>query len=392
MRTVAWLFAMPLLAVSAPQPPPQLSTRLHTILQQYVRDRGTKENITAASLSVSLKQGDPPILVAAGTMGHANSRRITQSTLFQIGSNTKAFTSALILQLESEGRLSISDRVGKWLPQYPAWKNVTIHQLLDMTSGITTYDNTPAFQRDYSANPKRNFSRRELIAYAYPKTGKATFHKGWYYSNTGYILAEMIAEKAAHKPYPELLQTRLFQPAGLKNAYYDAHMLPTLLHARLLSGYFASNDPDNAGLSKLYGTDVRDYSLSWAQGAGGIVATPADVSQWARALYTGDVLPAKQRAEMMTLVSNKTGRPIPGVSAEDPMGFGLGIAEIYDPALGKFWFYQGETLGYRVLHVWFPGNDVVLTVGVNSQPNEKENHLQAFVKSIVAALRNARVF
>jgi len=77
MRTLALFFAFALLAVSAPNPSQTLSGRLRTVLQQYLRDRGATEDITAASLSVSLKPGDSSILVSAGSMGHGNPKTVS---------------------------------------------------------------------------------------------------------------------------------------------------------------------------------------------------------------------------------------------------------------------------------------------------------------------------
>lgn len=370
-----------LLAVTTPPAPPdtaKMQSTLRGILQTYLNERGRIEHITAASVAVNMGTNAPILTAAAGA---------TPASLFQIGSNTKSFTATLALQLEAEGKLNINEPIGRWLPQYPAWKNLTLHRLLDMTGGLVTYDNTPKFQRTYAALPYHFYAPSELVGFVYPRRGTPQVLQGWNYSNTGYILTQMVLERVSGKPYGELLRTRIFKPLGLQDTYYDPHGLPLPERNRLVDGYFYSNDPDNAGLKPLYNTNVKPYSLSWTQAAGGIVSTPSDVTRWARALYAGTLLPAKQHAEMQQLVSMKTGRRIAQTTPGDPRGFGLGVGEALMPTIGRVWFYEGETLGYRVIQVQLPKSRAILSIALNSQPNAKDDKIGELVTRIVAALK-----
>jgi D-alanyl-D-alanine carboxypeptidase len=108
----------------------------------------------------------------------------------------------MLLQLEAEHKLSIHDTVGKWLPRYRAWHHVTIKQLLNMTSGIPDYEHVPFF-RAYAADPRTEFSSRRLVSYA--MHGTPPTHR-WSYSNTNYILAGMILQKATHDTYADQLR------------------------------------------------------------------------------------------------------------------------------------------------------------------------------------------
>jgi D-alanyl-D-alanine carboxypeptidase len=361
-------------------------------LQHYLADRRTIEHISALSLSVALPNQPANINLTAGTAQFDGGAPVTPDSLYQIGSNTKAFTAVTILQLEAEGKLNIRQTVGDWLPQYPAWKDVTIERLLNMTSGIPTYDNVQAMQAAYAAKPMRNWSPADLIAYVYPGGKDAPPPTtGWSYSNTNYLLAELIIEKATGSSYAAELKRRFFDNPKLRlnDSYYAPHLYPPAVTKRMVSGYFASNDPDNAGLSPLYGKDMRDLSASWAQSAGGIVSMPEDVTRWSRALYEGELLQPRQREELMTTVSQKTGNPITEVTADDPHGFGLGVVHAFLPTMGKFWFYEGETLGYRMAYAWFPESDVVLAVGINSQPNQKEDQIGKLMEATYGSLHKA---
>ena len=351
-------------------PQTSLTDALAQDLNGYVASRGAAEHISAVSLSFSPHGQPSTIDVAAGTTTFGGSTPVTPANLFQIGSNTKAFTAVILLQLEAENKLNINQTVGFWLPQYPSWKDVTIKQLLSMTGGIATYDNSPAFERDYSSAPSAFYSAPQLIAYVSQST---PLQPGWVYSNTGYELAQLIIEKATGNPYATEVQNRLIGPLGLHSTYYDAHIYPASVQGQMVSGYFDNSGPGNEGLAPLLGRDQKPLSISWAQAAGGIVSSPADMTRWVRALYQGSVLAAPQRSELESLVSQATGAPIAQVSASEPRGFGLGVAQIFRPEVGgTVWFYEGETLGYRVLHVYFPVQDAVLVIGLNSQPTDDQ--------------------
>jgi D-alanyl-D-alanine carboxypeptidase len=194
------------------------------------------------------------------------------------------------------------------------------------------------------------------------------------YSNTNYLLAELIIERTSGHSYASELERRFFpSEIGLNDTYYSGTQYPRDVLDRTVSGYFFSRAGDKVGLATMFGRDVRDDSVSWMQAAGSIVSTPEDLTRWARALYTGPMLAPKQRAELFSLVSWKTGKPIAKTSPSDPSGFGLGVVQITTPEVGTVWWYQGETLGYRVFHVYFPRQDAVIAFGLNSSPDSNEN-------------------
>jgi D-alanyl-D-alanine carboxypeptidase len=122
--------------------------------------------ISAVALRVTFRGSEPGINVAVGMTRYGGRVAVSSSALWQIGSNTKAFASVMLLQLEAEGKLSISDPLGKWLPRYRAWRSITIKRLLDMTSRIPDYTDQPAFLRAQAAAPARHFSAARLVCRA----------------------------------------------------------------------------------------------------------------------------------------------------------------------------------------------------------------------------------
>ena len=392
-RSTAAVVALIALGMSAPAAAPSsdaaLTLSLQKALDTYVATRAEPEHISAASLSISLKGAEKNIDLAAGTAKYWNAgAQVTPADLFQIGSITKSFTSVAILHLATAAKLTIKDNLGKWLPQYPAWKDVTIYQLLDMTSPIPGYDNQASIAKIMGDDPKYRFTPEELVTSVYPHNGKPDPVSGWTYSNTNYTLAHMIIEKAGGKPYADVLRA-LFDQVGLKNTYYEQNLYPASITDRMVSGYFFNHDPADEPLAPLLGRDVKNDSVSWMQGAGGIVSSMQEVSHWARALYEGPLLADEQRSELMTVVSDKTGEPIDGPSKDHPSAFGLGVGAGFRTALGAYWYYQGMTLGYRVLYGYFPKNGAVIVLGLNSQPDDKQNHNGALLEEIYGLLHQA---
>ena len=353
------------------------------VVDSYLAERKGPEHITGVAAYISLGDPGPDIEIFAGETSEKDGVPVSGDTLFEIGSNTKGFTGALILALEAEGKLDIDQTVGDWLPQYPAWKDVTIKRLLNMTSGLPTYSESIPLSRLWVEEPNRHYTPEELISFAYPsETVKLPPNSGYFYSNTNYILAGMIAEKAGGKPLKELLEEKLFAPAKLRETYYEPVAYPPQILARMASGYF--NNPDcglyepgckEATLAPLIGRDMREADLSWAGAAGAIVSTPRDLARWIRAVFSGKILPPEQLKQYLSLVSTKTGKPLAKVTEDDPRGFGLGLVRVLKPEVGALWFYEGETLGYRTAFLFSPEDDVLVAAATNSQPSGEEDKL-----------------
>ena len=297
------------------------------------RERRSKRSPASPLTSASALTG-PAIEAFAGKVGRdPDSGPVDQDTLYQMGSTSKSFTVAVILQLEAAGKLSIDDTLGKWLPEYPAWKDVTIRRLLNMTSDIPNYSETEWMSKAWEKEPMRALTLKELADAAYPSaTNQLPVSKGYHYSNTNYVLAGMIAEKASGKSFRDLVHELVIEPQGLTSTFYEASTYPEPVIKRLSHGYFeneacAEYQPKckESWNAPIIGRDMRNLSVSWMQSAGGGVSNARDVDRWMRAVFGGKVVPAKQQKEWTEVVSMKTGEPIAAVSADDPGGFALGI-------------------------------------------------------------------
>ncbi len=106
-----------------------------------------------------------------------------------------------------------------------------------------------------------------------------------------------------------------------------------------------------------------------------------------RALLQPDLLTDAARAELISVVSMKTGDAIGSTSADDPHGFGLGVSGFTAPTLGDGWSYEGGTMGYRAVYVFVPADDIVAAVALNSQPNAADEQIGKLVAAVFEAAR-----
>ncbi|HZZ62838.1 MAG TPA: serine hydrolase domain-containing protein [Roseiarcus sp.] len=385
-----------LLAAPAARAEARQAEQIQAALDTWVAERAPVEKISGIAAYVSFGDPGPAIEAFAGKTGReAQDPPVGRGTLFQMGSTSKSFCAAVILKLDAAGKLSLDDPLGKWLPQYPAWKDVSIRRLLNMTSGIPNYSETETISRAWVNEPTRDLTAEELIKAAYPGGANALpTSAGYHYSNTNYILAGMIAEKATGRSYRDLVHEMVIDAIGLTSTFYENGTYPAAVTNRLAHGYFdnpacadyQSNCKESWNLPMI-GRDVRGMSTSWAQAAGGAIANARDVDRWMRAVFEGRVVPPRQQAEWMSLVSTKTGKPIADVSADDPRGFSLGLSKGMLGPFGAQWFYGGTTLGYRTLYVWFEKENLMITVQTNSQPADDANKLSDAVAAIYAIVR-----
>jgi CubicO group peptidase (beta-lactamase class C family) len=210
---------------------------------------------------------------------------IETDTRFRLGSITKQFTSMLVLQLVQEGKIKLEGKLTDYLPDYrkDTGDRITIHQLLNHTSGIPSYTGLPNFLQDVSRNP---YSVSDFVKkYA---SGDLEFDPGtkWNYNNSGYFLLGAIVERVTGKPYEQVLKERILDPVGMKNTGYDHY--DTIL-AKRASGY--EKRPGG-----FINAPYLDMSLPYA--AGSLYSTVEDLYLWDQALYTEKLL-SPQLKEVM---------------------------------------------------------------------------------------------
>ena len=217
----------------------------------------------------------------------------TPQTKFLIGSITKQFTAAAILQLQEQGKLSVNDPITKHLPSYPAdpGDRITIHQLLTHTSGIPSYTD----DAELMARRTVEMPVADLVTTFQDRPLEFTPGTEWRYSNSGYVLLGLIVEAASGQSYEQYLQDHFFTPLGLTGTGYT-HNEPILpLRA---SGY-ALKDGSLV--------NAAHVAMSLPFSAGAIYATVGDLAAWDRALHGDKVLSAASQQQMFTPVQQNYG-------------------------------------------------------------------------------------
>ncbi len=349
-----------------------------TLTDHYTQYKG-REYFSGATLSVYIPN-QPIKNFYIGKLGHhLSNSKVNADTLFQIGSITKSFTAVVLLQLEKDGKLNLSNTMDSYLPQYKKWANISLDQLLNMTSGLPNYSDAPLWNTDQYDDPDHAWTNEELIKYVYPQNQFIPPLKSkYFYTNTGYLLADLIVEKTSNGKFADILIEKAIKPANLTNTFYPVPAFDRSLTSRLAHGY-SYNQYENP---ESLGEEVTN-NLSWASAAGGLISTSEDIVKWVKAIFIDNtLLDTNQKQKLTQLVSMKTGKPIQNTTASDAGGFGLGLAQKYEKSLGNYWFYEGETLGFRAIYIYFPCNNVIISAVFNSATNSENDHSKNLVKKV----------
>jgi CubicO group peptidase (beta-lactamase class C family) len=243
---------------------------------------------------IVVKDGKTVFRKAYGMADVARHVALTPETTMRLGSVTKQFTSTAILMLADEGKLSVSDDITTYLPDFPTHgKKITIEHLLTHTSGVANYTSKP----DFVTNNAKDVTLRELIDSF--KNDPFDFEPGsaYRYSNSGYILLGAIIEKVSGVPYPKFVEQKIFVPLGMNNTAYEGNERTPNPHA---VGY----DPAKDGF-----VPAPPISMTQPYAAGALVSTVDDLARWDAAVSSGRLLKAASWQRAFTEFRPASGKP-----------------------------------------------------------------------------------
>ncbi|MFE5738691.1 serine hydrolase domain-containing protein [Streptomyces celluloflavus] len=295
------------------------------------------------------------------------------------GSNTKAFTATVVLQLVGEGKVRLDAPIETYLPDLVRGegidgRKITVRQLLQHTSGLPEYTNFLGEEAILGKGRHTYHQPRELLDIALAH--KADFPPGtsWSYSNTNYVLAGLLIEKVTHRPVAEQITRRVIDRIGLRHTYFPGVGDEGIrgAHPR---GYFAAKP--GAPLE-----DITELDPSWTWSAGQLISTPGDLNRFFSALIGGELLRPAELAQMRTTVK------VPEeFDAGSGIRFGLGLTSTPLSCGGLMWGHRGDTPGYHTrTGVTEDGRAVTTAVTASPAPTPKGlNHADALLGATLCA-------
>lgn len=284
---------------STSAPPSQQTTGLGSLIDPLASSAMKQQGIPGMTVALA-KNGTMLYAQAYGDSNIATQSAAQTSTIFEIGSITKQFTSSLIMKLQEQGELHVDDSIQAYLPEYNFPSAITLRMLLNHTSGLANYT---TFSQ-YPGWAKNGVSEQTILSAVSQTPLLFPPGKQWYYSNSNYFALGAIIEKLTGQSYAANLQQYIFQPLGLTSTYFS---LPP--QAQSAIGYTLNGTSVIPAL-------VCDRSTAFAAGA--LSSNVSDLVAWDNALISGKVVSPASFTAMTTPVSSS----IPGGGS---YGFGLAL-------------------------------------------------------------------
>lgn len=333
----------------------RLAARVDSLVAEYQRET------MAPGVSVAVIRAGRDTLVYKG-YGLANVEHAvpaTAQTVYRIGSISKQFTAALVMQLAEQNRLSLDDSIHRYVVGLPeAWLGVRVRHLLNHTGGI------PAFERRWHVDGLKEEALTPDSVVRLVDDEPLDFAPGtdWKYSNIGYTLLGLAIERVTGERYAEALESRILRPMGLTETRY-CHLAPIIRHRA--SGY---QQRDTGVVNADYTSMTAPYA------AGSLCSTVGDLAAWNRALAGGRVVSADSWRRMTAPDS---------AARSNRYGYGVWVTEVEGRRAIR---HNGGIQGFRADNAYLPDDSLSVTVLTNLAGPGPE----ALVADIVrAALENA---
>jgi CubicO group peptidase (beta-lactamase class C family) len=346
--------------LQAQQPTPQGKSRSDPNNVRRTIDSLAKAFIAsreAPGVSIVVVRGrDSLISQGYGLVDLENSVSATPHSVYRIGSITKQYTSAAVMQQVEAGKIRLDDSIGTYLPSLPArWRPATVRQLLNHTSGIPSYTDIGPRWLKRIGEP---MSPDSLVAFTANDSLNFAPGTGWRYDNTGYVVLGMLVEKVTGKSYAQYLNERFFGPLGLKETMYCSNA-PIIPHRA--QGY----GKDSSGWRNAAFIDMtQPFS------AGALCSSALDLARWNQALGSGRVVSAASY-QLMTTPS--------GTATPRHYGFGL----VSDTLAGHRIIQHGGGIpGFSTANAWFPDDSLSVTVLPNGEGARPDRLLSNIARAV----------
>ncbi|MFJ6479444.1 MULTISPECIES: serine hydrolase domain-containing protein [unclassified Streptomyces] len=328
------------------------------------------ENVHRAGmpgLFAEVRDGDQVWRGAAGVADVTTGRPVTIDMRHRVGSITKTFTAAAVLQQVENGRIGLDAPVDRYLPGLiPGERGaaITVRMLINHTSGLAEYlpyaypslkalpnlaDTGPQSLDDHRLT---RFDPIELIEMGVtaPAVGTPGGTPGLY-SNTNYLLLAQLLEQVTGTTAEQYITRNVIERAGLRDTELPTGPYVDGPHSQLYEAWFGMIDPPR---------DYSVYDMSWVIPAGSLISTVADLNRFYGMLLAGEIVSPSSLAEMQ--------RTVPVVSQEGrTIAYGLGLHPMEGPGQGAFWGHGGTVWGGGTLAMTRADGRRQMAVAVNMQ-------------------------
>jgi len=344
------LLAFVATSAAAQQLPPAQVAAIDQLVAKTLAETG----VPSAEIAV-VRNGK---LVLNKAYGKANEGLPANPTLpYQIASNSKQFTAMALMLLEDEGKLKLDDHVSRYISGISGGDRITLRQLLSHTSGLQDF-----WPQDYSFEDMESATTPQHIVDKWAKK-PLDFEPGtrWQYSNTGYVVAGMIAEKVSGQSLLTYLRRKIFDPLGMKSVLdQDDTNTPA----------FPAGYKRNAlGPVRV----ARQPGRGWLYAAGELSMNAADLAKWDIARMNRALIPASDWIEQEKAVIRADGRT---------NGYGLGVFNVYGRERHII-NHGGEAVGFLTQNTIYPDTRDAIIVFTNADFSGATGTLTQGIEKIV---------
>lgn len=308
------------------------------------------------------KKGEVLLEKGYGTANLELNVPMKSEMVFRIGSITKQFTAIAILQLVDKGQIALTDSIQKFVKEFHfKGKTITIENLLTHTSGIKAYEEIDvkipnAMRIEFS--PKTVIDSLDKTPLEFEPNTK------YKYCNSNYFLLGYIIEQVSGKSYPQYLKENILDPAGLNSTFYENTAEIKLNRA---NGYSFSN-------GKYWNADF--ISMSLVYGAGALRSTVSDLYKWHQALYEGKLIKKESLLKAIQPYKLADGKQI---------DYCYGFFNKTENGINSIG-HGGAIDGFRAIEMYYPNQDIFITLLCNSETDNFERFFQS-VSNIILGVK-----
>ena len=282
---------------------------------------------------------------------------IDGDTFFNIASVSKQFTAVAILQLASEGRLSLDDTASKYFPEFQAdfWQKITLRHLLSHSSGIPDARNYP---REIKIYGDEALSTEYMLTLDHLNFEPGTAYE---YINPTFVLLGYVVEKVSSQPFTDYVEEHIFKPAGMaQTLYFDRDrqdLIPNMAH-----GYaFVDEIP-----RRWAEYDFGEETFFATRADGGIYTSTHEFARWERALRSDSVLSQEYLQEAWTPQIEVSGSPWSDYQNRPNTYYGYGwFIEPATDSTNKVIYHTGDNGGFQILAARYPVSNALVLIFAN---------------------------